>query len=144
MTTTTRKPLAYYLSLQYPFNVIADEDDGGYVVVFPDLPGCMTQVETLAELPAMVEEARTLWIETAYADGHDIPLPSYPEQYSGKFVVRLPRSLHRHLAESAKREDVSLNHYVVTLLARGDALTGIARKLGEIEMQLAAIHTLLG
>lgn len=76
MTTVSLKPLAYYLSLQYSFNVIADPDDGGYVVVFPDLPGCLTQVETLDELPAMVDDARTLWIESEYEQGHDIPLPS--------------------------------------------------------------------
>jgi antitoxin HicB len=71
-----RKPLEYYLGLQYPFNVYTDRD-GGYVIVFPDLPGCMTQVETLDELPDMVEDVRTSWIETEYELGHAIPLPSY-------------------------------------------------------------------
>ncbi len=140
MTTTTRAPLAYFLSLQYPFNVIADEDDGGYVVVFPDLPGCLTQIETLDELIEMVDEARTLWIESEYEQGHDIPLPSYPEEYSGKFVARVPKSLHRRLVETAEREGVSLNQHVVALLAQGDALGPVARKLDEIEMQLATIQ----
>lgn len=127
MATTTRRPLAEYLAMQYPFNVIADEE-GGYVVVYPDLPGCMTQVESLDELPAMAEDARTGWIETEYELGHDIPLPSYPQAYSGKFVVRLPRSLHRRLAESAEREGVSLNQYVVALLAGGDAQARLERR----------------
>jgi antitoxin HicB len=143
MTTTTRKPLEYFLSLKYPFNVIADEDEGGYVVVFPDLPGCMTQFETLDELPAMVDEACALWIETAYEDGQEIPLPSYPEEYSGKFVARVPRSLHRRLVESAERDGVSLNQHVVALLAQGDALAGVARKLNDIEMQLTLIQAQL-
>lgn len=143
MTTINRKSLEYYLSLQYPFNVIADEDDGGYVVVFPDLPGCLTQFETLDELAEMVEEARTLWIESEYEQGHDIPLPTYPEEYSGKFLVRVPRSLHRQITEAAKREDVSLNQYVVSLLSRGDALAGVARKLADIEMQLTMIQAQL-
>ena len=69
----------------------------------------------------MAEEVRPLWIEAAYEHGIDIPLPSYPEEYSGKFVVRLPRSLHRRLAESAERDGVSLNQYVVMLLSGGDA-----------------------
>jgi antitoxin HicB len=72
----THKPLVYYLDLQYPFNVYVDQD-GGYVVVFPDLPGYMTQVETLDELPEMAEDSRTGWIETEYELGRDIPLPSY-------------------------------------------------------------------
>jgi antitoxin HicB len=74
-----RRPLEHYLNLQYPFNVYADPD-GGYVVVFPDLPGCMTQADTLDELLETAEDARTGWIETEYDLGHDIPLPSYPEK----------------------------------------------------------------
>lgn len=143
MTTTSRKPLDHYLSLQYPFRVIADADDGGYVVVFPDLPGCMTQVETLDELPEMVEEARTLWIESEYEQGHDIPLPSSPEQFSGKFILRLARSLHRDLAEEADREGVSLNQYVTTLLGRRDALARMERQLMQLEVRLQDIERTL-
>src|SRR6266536_5900 len=110
MTTKASTPptLDEYLALQYPFNVVADEE-GGYVVIFPDLPGCMTQVETIDEIPEMAEEARHLWIEAEYEMGRDIPQPTYPEEYSGKFVVRLTRALHRSLAEGAEREGVSLN-----------------------------------
>jgi|SRR3972149_8149199 len=119
-TLVNRKPLEHYLSLAYPFNVIS-EPEGGYSIVFPDLPGCLSQVEHLNEVAEIAEEIRTLWIETAYEQGHDIPLPSYPEEYSGKFNVRLPKSLHRSLAEGAKREGVSLNQYVLTLLAWGES-----------------------
>jgi predicted RNase H-like HicB family nuclease len=130
-----REPLEYYLKLEYPFNALADPD-GGYVVVFHDLPGCMTQVENLTELPEMAEDARTGWIETEYEQGHDIPLPSQPEEYSGKFNVRLPRSLHRVLAEEADRQRVSLNQYVVMLLSRGDAQAQVERQLTEISYRL--------
>lgn len=135
MVMASRKSLQEYLDLQYPFNVVADPD-GGYVVIFPDLPGCMTQVERLDEIPAMAEDARRLWIETEYERGHEIPLPSYPEEYSGKFNLRLPRWLHRTLAEEAERQGVSLNQYVVTLLARGDAQARLERRLEEIEVAL--------
>lgn len=137
-----RRPLDYYLGLRYPFQVLADPD-GGYVAVFPDLPGCMTQAERLEELPALVEDARRGWIEAEYAQGHDIPLPSYPEAYSGKFLVRLPRSLHRALAEAAAREGASLNQYVTALLAQTHALAEVARRLEAIEARLAALNTRL-
>ncbi len=136
---TTRRPLEDYLALRYPFNVIADPD-GGYVVVFPDLPGCMTQVESLDELPAMAEEARRLWIETAHEQGHDIPLPSHPEGYSGKFNLRLPRSLHRSLAEAAEREGVSLNQYVLSLLSRRDSQAQIESRLKQLSEQIEGLH----
>jgi len=99
-------------------SVIADRD-GGYVVEFPDLPGCITQIETLDELVANANEARELWIETAYERGLPIPEPTYPEQLSGKFNVRLPKSLHRALVDRAEAEGVSLNQLVVYLLSRG-------------------------
>jgi predicted RNase H-like HicB family nuclease len=131
MTTASRRPLQDYLDLRYPFNVVA-EPDGGYVIVFPDLPGCMTQVEVLDEVTSAAEEIRTLWIETEYEAGAVIPLPSYPEDYSGKFNVRLPRSLHRALAEAAARDGTSLNQYVIALLSRGDAQARIERQLSDL------------
>ncbi len=139
MAVTTRRTLEEYLGLEYPFEVIADSG-GGYVIKFPDLSGCLTQVEDIKDVGPMAEEIRTLWIETAYEQGLDIPLPSLTEEYSGKFVIRAPRSLHRTLVEGAKREDVSLNHYVVTLLARGDAQSRIEGQIARLEEQLDAIH----
>jgi antitoxin HicB len=129
---TERKPLEYYLGLEYPFHVIADPD-GGYVIVFPDLPGCLTQVDDLSELPFMVNDVRQLWLETEYELGAEMPLPSYPEEHSGKFNLRLPRSLHRRLAESAECEGVSLNQYVVGLLSEQDALARVERRLDALE-----------
>ena len=119
--TTETKPLDYYLGLEYPLNIIADPD-GGYVAIFPDLPGCMTQGETLEEVIYMAKEARELWVECEYdTDPNDIPMPSYPVEYSGRFNVRIPKSLHHLLADAAERDGASLNQYVVMLLARGEA-----------------------
>ncbi len=139
MAVAARKSLEEYLALEYPLNVFADPD-GGYVAAFPDLPGCLTQGDTLQELAGMADDARRLWIETAYEHGIDIPLPSYPEEHSGKFNVRVSRSLHRSLVEAAERQDVSLNAYVVSLLARGDAQARVEHRLEALEKQLAAIN----
>jgi len=112
----SEKPsLEHYLALEYPYTVVPDE--GSYFIKFPDLPGCMTQVEDPAEIGAMADEIRILWLETTYEDGMSIPEPSYVSGYSGKFVVRLPKSLHRDLVETAQQEGVSLNAYVSYLLA---------------------------
>jgi antitoxin HicB len=115
-----RRTLADYLALNYPFTVHADRD-GGYIVRFPDLPGCFTQVDTFDEIGPMAAEIKGLWLETAVDHGHEIPSPSFPEEYSGKFNVRLPKSLHRRLAERADEEGVSLNQLVVSLLSEGVA-----------------------
>jgi len=120
--SSARRPLADYLAIPYRFNVIAgDPDEGGYVIEYPDLPGCLTQVESLDDLVKMAKDAREVWIEAAYELDLYIPEPSYPETYSGKFNVRLPKSLHRLLAWQADEDSVSLNQYVVALLAAGTA-----------------------
>jgi predicted RNase H-like HicB family nuclease len=104
------------LEREYRFDVIADPD-GGYVIRFPDLPGCVTQVEDLSDLGNIADEIRTLWIEAAFDLGQEIPPPSYPEEFSGKFNVRIPKSLHRDLVLRAAEEGVSLNQLVVSLLS---------------------------
>ncbi len=60
-----------------------------------------------------------MWIETAYEAGDEIPLPSSDDTYSGKLLLRMPKSLHRCLAQKADRENVSLNQYIVSVLSRG-------------------------
>lgn len=66
----------------------------------------------------MIEEAMLLWIETELEDGALIPEPRPLHDYSGRFVVRMPRSIHRDLVSAAKREGVSLNAFVNSILIR--------------------------
>jgi predicted HicB family RNase H-like nuclease len=79
----------------------------------------MSQGETAEEAVAMIREAMELWAETALEMGKEVPAPFAEERYSGKFVVRLPRSLHRRLAERARQEGVSLNALVVSFVSEG-------------------------
>ena len=112
-----RKPLQYYFDLKYPVTMEPCHE-GGYFVKIEDLPGCYSQGETVEEAKEMIEEARKLWMESMYEEGNEIPLPSNQAEYSGKFNVRVPSSLHRELARLAVKEGVSLNQYVVYALSR--------------------------
>jgi predicted RNase H-like HicB family nuclease len=109
---------------RYPAEVFWSDEDEGFIATAPDLPGCSafgdTQVEALAEL----DHAIVAWKEAALAAGNPVPPPSKPAQteYSGKFVVRMAKSMHAQLAVAAHREGVSLNQYVVTLLATSGSL----------------------
>jgi predicted RNase H-like HicB family nuclease len=71
---TERRPLAYYLDLRYPVTLYPEEE-GGYTAEIKDLPGCVSQGETVEEALEMIEEARRLWLEVAYQHGGEIPLP---------------------------------------------------------------------
>jgi predicted RNase H-like HicB family nuclease len=112
------RDLNFYLSLHYPITIHTDPD-GGYVAEIEELPGCMTQAETLDEAFRAIEDARQVWLKGTYEMGQDIPLPRDMEEHSGKFMVRIPRSLHRNLVRAAKCEGVSLNQYVTSLLSAG-------------------------
>ena len=68
------KTLNYYLRLNYPITIYPDPDSG-YVAEIKDLPGCLTQGETIEETLQNINEARELWIETVYGLGREIPLP---------------------------------------------------------------------
>ncbi len=57
--------LQQVLATPFRFEVIPDEVSG-YVIKYPDLPGCMTQIESLDELPVAAREIRALWLETEY------------------------------------------------------------------------------
>jgi antitoxin HicB len=65
-----------YLNLNYPITLYPDDERGGYVVEILDLPGCLSEGETLEEAVANINEARELWLEVAYESGRSIPLPS--------------------------------------------------------------------
>jgi antitoxin HicB len=110
------KTLEYYLALHYSYQVRPAEE-GGFMVTIPDLPGCIAEVEAPEDAYTRIEEVKREWIRLAYDDSIEIPLPREKQPYSGKFLVRVTKSLHRGLAEQASREGVSLNHMVSTILA---------------------------
>jgi len=138
MAIGEREPLSHYLNLAYPYTVI--KDDEAFFVEFPDLPGCMTQVEDAADIGAMAEEIRILWIETEYERGATIPEPVTNANCSGKFVVWLPKSLHRELMQAAEREGVSLNACVTYLLAERPG----RRRAEEVELADTELATEVG
>lgn len=107
-----------YMALPYRIVLTPDPEDGGFAVSIPDLPGCLSQGDTAEEAIAMIRDAERLWLEAAVEDGRDIPMPHRPEQYSGRFNVRMPKSLHRAMVEAADADGVSLNTFAVSALAR--------------------------
>ena len=110
------KALEYYLNLPYTIEMQETPGEGWFVRV-KELPGCMSQGDTAQEALEMIQDATRAWIEVALEDGDRIPEPRPEEVYSGKFVVRVPKSLHRQLVEQAEAEGVSLNQYINVALA---------------------------
>ena len=112
------KDLNYYVNLNYPFTIEQDED-GSYLIQFPDLPGCMTCGDTIETAIEMGKDARKCWIESALNDNDFIPEPKMVEEYPDNFKLRLPKSLYKQLAEQSRKEGISMNQYCLYLLSCG-------------------------
>jgi antitoxin HicB len=111
--------------LRRPYTQVlrADPDTpGGYIAEAPELPGCVGAGDTPEEALAELRGNMGMWLLVAVEHGEPIPEPNPPPtewEYSGKFLLRVPKSLHRRLAERAAREGVSLNQMAQALLAGG-------------------------
>jgi len=122
MATTTHIDIERQVerSMGLPYRIeLLPSEEGGYAVRIPDLPGCLSQGDTAEEAVEMIRDAQRGWLAVTLENGQSVPEPTAIERdgYSGKFNVRMPRRLHRALAEAADREGVSLNLFVATTLA---------------------------
>lgn len=114
------KTLEYYMNL--PYNKIIQEihDESGHYFYgkILELDGCQSTGDTLEELNANLKEAMEGHIEVMLENKIDIPEPINEDNLSGKFVIRIPKSLHRRLVIEAEKEGVSLNQYAMYKLAK--------------------------
>ena len=101
----------------YAFEIrpLSEDEGSGYLITFPDLPGCMSDGDTPEEALENGKDAFQCWMAAASEDNATIPKPY--QDYSGKFVQRLPKSLHARLVKRAKQEQVSLNSLVISYIA---------------------------
>ena len=111
-----------YMRRPYRIEIIPDVAEGGYVVAYPDLKGCLSSGESIEEAVANAEDAKREWLIAAMEEGCPIPDPASDEAYSGQFKLRIPKSLHRQLAMQSKKEGISMNQYCLYLLSQNNAL----------------------
>ena len=105
----------------YPFEIrpLTEEEGGGFLVSYPDFNVCISDGETIDEAIANGRDALRETIAALEAGGHPVPAPNSGGVASGKFIARVPKTLHAALAARAKAEGVSLNALVLTFLAAG-------------------------
>jgi len=109
------------MGLNYKIEVVRDETEGGYVFSIPELKGCLTCSDQLDKGMKMLEDAKKQWLIAALESGYKIPEPNILEDYSGQFKLRLPKSLHKELAEKSKQEGISMNQYCLYLLSKNSS-----------------------
>lgn len=79
------------MTLIYPA-IFEPCQEGGYVVTIPDMPGCVTEGDTLAEAILMGQDAASGWALTELEEGRPAPAPTPIQQVrpaEGGFVSLL-------------------------------------------------------
>ena len=114
------KDVKYYMSLPYNYIIQPINDESGFYFYahVMELDGCQSTGETFEEAYENLMEAMEGWIETKLEGGFEVPLPVGYDDFSGKFMVRIPKTLHYKLSAEAKEEGVSLNQYALYKLSR--------------------------
>ena len=131
-----KKDLEYFLNLKYPviINPISEADGGGYEAFIPQLGRytCIGDGETIDEALSDLEESRKQNIRELFEAGEVIAEPERDDDFSGKLLIRMPKYLHRLLAEQAKANDISLNQHITSLLSLGYPIAELRASLKEM------------
>ncbi len=104
--------------LKRPYGrLVTPENDGTFRAEIREFPGCLATGDTPDAALSALEDAALNWLEASHEIGLAIPEPAGAIEYSGKFVVRLPKSLHKKASFAAEKDGVSLNMLVVNAIA---------------------------
>jgi antitoxin HicB len=105
----------------YPFEVrpLAADEGGGYLISFPDFAECISDGASVDEAINNGQDALKATISALRAKKLPVPAPNSGGVASGKFVARVPKTVHAQLATRARAEGVSLNALVLTFIAQG-------------------------
>ena len=76
MKRAMKKDVDYYMSLPYRTEIVPDPEEGGVALSCPELPGCVTCAENIADGYAMLEDAKAAWFRSCLENGNDIPMPA--------------------------------------------------------------------
>ena len=94
------------------------DETGGYVATIHEFPGCIAEGNTAEEALRNLDHAALSWIEAALSTGFEIRDPVSFNACSGKIALRIPRGLHKQVAELAELEDISINQLLVTAISQ--------------------------
>lgn len=121
------KNLEYFMTLPYRIEIrpIPENKGGGYEASIPELGRYAVRADgdTIEEALNGLESIRKERLAAYLEEGLSIPEPAPDEEdYSGKFVLRIPKNLHRELSHRARLNNVSLNQFTTAVLSSGLAI----------------------
>lgn len=102
----------------YTYRVTWSEEDKEYIGLCIEFPSLSWFAKTPETALKGIRETVSDVIEDIKKSGEEIPVPIANKRFSGKFMVRVPPEVHRHLALEAAEAGVSLNRIASTKLTR--------------------------
>ncbi|MEK6544395.1 MAG: type II toxin-antitoxin system HicB family antitoxin [Elusimicrobiota bacterium] len=109
------------MEFSYAIKVFYSKEDEGYIATLPELPGCSAFGESPERAVKEIKVAASLWLLAAKKEKRPTPEPLARRKFPGKFVLRMPKSLQAGLTLQAKEEGLSLNQYILYLLAQNQS-----------------------
>jgi len=104
--------------LKRPYSrVVIPESDGTYRSEILEFPGCIASGDTAAQALANLENVAESWLEAVLARAQFVPEPLEENEFSGKLVLRLAKSIHQKAAKAARHDGVSLNTFIANCVA---------------------------
>lgn len=114
---TINQDLSYYRSLKYKVELFFSKEDNRWFARLPELGEVLADSATPKKALEKVLKLKNEVLESDYEQGLPIPEPLPEVEYSGRFLTRVPKSLHQRLAEEAEREGTSINRLMIQLLS---------------------------
>lgn len=142
-TTQLEKEAQKYLSKPYS-RILVPQDAGGFSAEVLEFPGCFAEGETADETYANLEACASDWLVAMIEKGEHIPSPLTNYEASGRFALRLPRSLYARAAKAAAKEGISLNQYISNAVAERLGSTSVLSRIeGAIQQFTKTIKVLV-
>lgn len=121
--------------IKQPYNIIIQQDlDGCFYAKVEELDGCFAEGQSAQEAWENIQDSMKNWMEIAQEMNVSIPLPKANQdtEYSGKYLLRMPKKLHKELVETAEEDGISLNLLLVNLLSSRLPVHRIEQKITDL------------
>jgi len=127
---------------QYTYSVFWSEEDGEYVGLCREFPSISVFGDTHEQAIQLMKEELSYIVSWMEEEGEQLPKPLKENEYSGRILLRLPKRLHKELAEHARENEVSINQFLVHLISESifkADMRHFVRQLGEITSEMKVL-----
>ncbi|HEX9903049.1 MAG TPA: toxin-antitoxin system HicB family antitoxin [Acidobacteriota bacterium] len=113
------------------------DEDKGYIAVIPGVEGLSAFGKTQNRALAELKIASSAFFESLKKAGRPVPDEQKARNFSGQLRLRLPKHLHADLSQAAEEDGISLNTYIVSLLAKRSGEKEIKKKIYDLQELLS-------